>query len=74
MRVLTEVVEPLGMAGGPAMLLDGAGTASEKKKRKKKKKKWKERKMVQKQLGQDSSYGPQHYNHWEQNVESGSSH
>jgi hypothetical protein len=74
MRVLTEVVEPLGMAGGPAMLLDGAGTASEKKKEKKKKKKWKERKMVQKQLGQDSSYGPQHYNHWEQNVESGSSH
>jgi hypothetical protein len=38
MRVLTEVVEPLGMAGGPAMLLDGAGTASEKKKRKKEKK------------------------------------
>jgi len=30
--------------------------------------------MLQKQLGQDSSYGPQHYNHWEQNVESGSSH
>jgi len=44
MRVLTEVVEPLGMAGGPAMLLDGAGTASEKKKRKKKKKKKMERK------------------------------
>jgi hypothetical protein len=44
MRVLTEVVEPLGMAGGPAMLLDGAGTASEKKKRKKEKKKMERKK------------------------------
>jgi len=52
MRVLTEVVEPLGMAGGPAMLLDGAGTASEKKKKKKKNKK---KKMERKKDGAETA-------------------